>query len=138
MSDTVIPDVPVNGAVPPWAIMGVQLLEALMQRLKADDPPASQGGPDGARRPALDPARLERSCRMLSRRLDRLAGALGACRCWGRNPACRWCAGQGRPGALEIDAEAFQDLVLPLFRARPELFLRHVSPTVEVVAEQQQ
>lgn len=137
MSETAIPDVPANGALPPWAVMGVQLLEALMQRLRADDPSAPPATPDGAPRAALDPARLERSCRLLTRRLDRLAGALGACRCWGRNPACRWCAGQGRAGALEIDAAAFEELVLPLFQARPELFLRHVTPAVEVVAEQQ-
>jgi hypothetical protein len=140
MSEPVIPDVPAGGAVPPWAAVGVQLLEALLQRLKADDPGAPPGGPTphgpSPRSAAPQPAHLERTCRLLSRRNERLALALGACRCWGRSPACRRCGGQGRPGSLDVDPDAFAEVVLPLLQAQPELFLRHVAPAVEVVPEQ--
>lgn len=135
--DTGIPDIPAAAPVPPWAVMGVQLLEALLQRLKTgDDPRDPQVPPDRPPAAPPDPARLQRSVRLLTHRIDRLAGALGACRCWGRNPSCRWCAGRGRPGSLEIDPAAFEELVLPLFQARPELFFQHVSPAVEVVPAQ--
>ena len=136
MSEIGIPDVPSSGAMPPWAVMGVQLLEALVQRLKSDDPgdgpepdpPPGQAGPDAAR--------LRRTCRFLSRHNEWVARALGACRCWGLNPGCGRCGGQGRAGTFDVDPQAFAELVAPLFRARPDLFARQAPPTVELVPEQ--
>jgi len=136
MSETGIPDVASNGVMPPWAVMGVQLLEALMQRLKSDDPEdgPEPDAPPGFARP--DTARLQRTCRFLSRHNEWAARALGACRCWGLNPECRRCGGQGGAGTFDVDPQAFAELVLPLFQARPDLFARQAPPTVEVVPEQ--
>jgi hypothetical protein len=130
-----------SGAVPPWATVGAQLLDALLSRLKSDDPggPRDGGDPD---RPPRDGGpsgggRLQRACRMLGRRNARAARALGACRCWGLSPGCPICGGGGRPGTFEVDPAAFSQLVLPLLEAQPELFLRHLG-AVEVVSEQQE
>jgi hypothetical protein len=139
MSETGIPDVPAGGGVPPWAVMGVQLLDALVQRLKVDErEQPTRGGAAGwpPGETGERSSRLERACRLLSRRNERLARALGACRCWGLRADCPRCQGEGRPGALEVDAEAFAEVVLPLLRAQPELFQRRVPPPVEVVPEQ--
>jgi hypothetical protein len=133
---------PPETGVPPWAAMGVQLLDALVQRLKTDDPQRARGGddrdPDRPEGP-VDPARaarLRRWCRVLARRNDRAARALGACRCWGLNFECPSCGGNGRPGTMEVDPAAFAHLVVPLLQAQPELFVRHLG-AVEVVPEQQ-
>jgi hypothetical protein len=64
-----------------------------------------------------------------------VASGLGACRCWWLDTDCPRCGGAGRPGTREVDPAAFAELVLPLFRAQPELFLQHVPPVVEVVPE---
>lgn len=138
-----IPDAPMSGGMPPWAMMGVQLLDALVQRLKGDDQGGSpdrpaagwQPSPSGPPPPRSD-ARLERTCRVLSRHNERLAWALGACRCWGLSPDCRRCGGIGVPGSLDVDPGAFAELVLPLVQAQPELFLPHLSHAVDVVPEQ--
>lgn len=44
----------------------------------------------------------------------KLAGALGACYCFGENPFCDNCFGKGTPGSLEVNPEAFQKYVYPL------------------------
>lgn len=52
--------------------------------------------------------------------LRRLAGALGACEgCWGEDPQCRNCLGDGRPGAFIPDRLLFGELVLPAVRRLP-------------------
>lgn len=134
--------IPSAAGVPPWAAVGAQLLEALVQRLKGDDPDRQRDGndperPERAAGPARAEARLRRRCRLLARRNDRAARALGACRCWGLNLDCPSCGGQGRPGSLEVDPEAFAQVVVPLLQAQPELFMRHLG-AVEVVSEQPQ
>jgi len=127
--------------MPPWAAVGAQLLDALLSRLKSDDPggPRDAGDPDRPPRdgPSTAGGRLRRACRMLARRNARAARALGACRCWGLNPGCPICGGAGRPGTYEVDPVAFSQLVLPLLETQPELFLRHLG-AAEVVSEQQQ
>jgi hypothetical protein len=63
--------------------------------------------------------------RLLQHMADRnafLAGALGACECWGADGRCSRCGGRGTPGTFDPDASAFALLVLPLARAHPELF----------------
>jgi hypothetical protein len=134
--------IPSEPGVPPWAAVGVQLLDALVQRLKGDDPDRARDGgdpdrPERTAEPARAEARLRRWCRRLARRNDRAARALGACRCWGLNFDCPSCGGHGRPGTMEVDPEAFAQLVVPLLQAQPELFMRHLG-AVEVVPEQQQ
>ncbi len=62
--------------------------------------------------------RLERSNRNLLRMMDKLAGALGACReCWGADPGCSSCGGDGHPGFFPPDRLAFEAFVLPAVRA---------------------
>ncbi len=49
--------------------------------------------------------------------LDTLARALGACPgCWGRDPSCAECAGQGAPGWFSPHPDLFRELVLPAAR----------------------
>jgi hypothetical protein len=130
-----------SGAVPPWAAMGAQLLDALLERLKGDDASGPRDASFDGRPPSAlgrrDARRLERTCRLLSLRNARAARALGACRCWGLNADCAFCGGLGRPGALEVDPEAFAQVVVPLLQAQPELIRRHLG-AVEVVSEQPQ
>lgn len=45
------------------------------------------------------------------------ASAVGACECWGKNPGCPVCQGQGRPGTQEVNQAAFGQLIAPFFQA---------------------
>lgn len=48
-----------------------------------------------------------------------MAQALGACiQCWGENPYCPACQGQGVPGSQNPDPLLFEQLVLPALRRR--------------------
>ena len=51
----------------------------------------------------------------LSAHTEMLACALGACpKCWGGDPDCTRCAGEGRPGFFLPDELCFQRYVLPV------------------------
>jgi hypothetical protein len=53
----------------------------------------------------------------LRSRNDQLASALGACYlCWGEDPQCEVCNGEGVPGAFEPDKQLFSKLVGPAAR----------------------
>ncbi|HLH28557.1 MAG TPA: hypothetical protein VKW77_06550 [Acidimicrobiales bacterium] len=53
----------------------------------------------------------------LRERNDALAAALGACYlCWGDDPGCRVCHGQGCPGSLRPDRPLFLHYVAPALR----------------------
>lgn len=65
--------------------------------------------------------RIQRVIRTHGRRNAFLAGALGACECWGEDPACRVCDGEGQAGLFEPDPAAFEAIVAPLFENRREL-----------------
>jgi hypothetical protein len=59
---------------------------------------------------------------------DELAAALGACACWGDEPACAECGGRGRPGCFVPDRRAFGAWITPAIerlrrRARPHTSL---------------
>lgn len=45
-----------------------------------------------------------------------LAGALGACDCWGQDGACPICSGQGSPGWVDPNTELFDQYVAPAVR----------------------
>jgi hypothetical protein len=45
-----------------------------------------------------------------------LAGALGACDCFGQAPGCPVCSGAGRPGWVEPDADLYREYVEPAVR----------------------
>jgi hypothetical protein len=42
-----------------------------------------------------------------------LAAAVGACECWGEEPVCPVCSGEGSAGWAEPDAQLFADYVEP-------------------------
>lgn len=65
--------------------------------------------------------RIQRTIQTHGRRNAFLAGALGACVCWGENPACQDCGGEGKAGLFEPDPAAFEAIVAPLFDSRREL-----------------
>jgi hypothetical protein len=55
--------------------------------------------------------------RELRERCDTVAAALGACGiCWGQDPSCRACRGQGAPGRAIPDKQLFCEFVLPAVR----------------------
>jgi hypothetical protein len=85
---------------------------------------------------SVDPNRREQKLKKLTRtmfvemqalrsRNAMLADALGACHlCWGDDPACAYCAGQGSIGAYLIDPAVFEDVIGPAMRQvlqRPSL-----------------
>jgi len=46
-----------------------------------------------------------------------LAGAIGACpECWGEDPQCTFCDGDGGPGAFLPEDESFEEFVKPVLR----------------------
>jgi hypothetical protein len=52
--------------------------------------------------------------RELRRRNLAFADAVGACsNCWGSDPSCAFCMGNGRPGAYQINTSLFAELVAP-------------------------
>ena len=62
---------------------------------------------------------------------DRLAAALGACYvCWGEDPDCDECGGDGRPGSSLPDRRLFNALVAPAIRTvRAERQRRQARPS---------
>jgi len=56
---------------------------------------------------------LHKRGRALHALCARLADALGACACFGENPKCRNCSGNGRPGVRDPDPRAFEVFVMP-------------------------
>lgn len=75
--------------------------------------PGTLGGPALRRRLA----ELELEVDRLQEINETLAAALGACPvCWGDDPECVVCRGQGGPGSLRPDRELFERLVTPALR----------------------
>lgn len=71
-------------------------------------------------------AQVQRMIESMTARNTFVAGALGACDCWGTDAGCERCGGRGAPGAYDPEPAAFELIVLPLLRERPELF--HALP----------
>ncbi len=72
-------------------------------------------------------ARLSFSNDMLSR----LASALGACSCFGTDPQCTSCSGQGRAGFTTYDPMAFNEFVMPLMHKISETDQAHSNEATE-------
>lgn len=72
-------------------------------------------------------SRLHNAMERLSQRNAFVAGALGACECWGMNLSCERCEGRGSAGAFEPVPEAFHTLVVPLLRSRAALLREHLE-----------
>ncbi|MFM0212005.1 hypothetical protein PQQ96_31930 [Paraburkholderia sediminicola] len=74
-----------------------------------------------AREGVSDLAQLARKMfaelKVLRMRNDSLAAALGACRvCWGEDPGCQVCGGDGGVGAFQINARLFNKIVRPALK----------------------
>jgi hypothetical protein len=75
--------------------------------------------------------RIQRVIQAHVRRNAFLAGALGACVCWGENARCRACGGEGRAGFFEPDPAAFAAIVAPLFEDRRELVEEYLESRLD-------
>jgi hypothetical protein len=47
-----------------------------------------------------------------------LAAALGACECWGRDPGCGLCNGDGGPGWIDPEEDLYAEYVRPAVQRR--------------------
>jgi len=66
--------------------------------------------------------RLRTAYVSLKGRSEQLAAAAGACpNCWGEKSACRYCRGEGTPGAFMPDWELFAQYIMPAVRRRAAL-----------------
>jgi hypothetical protein len=104
--------------------------QLLVSALRDDDDDVEDHAARRARKRRAAMQRVARFQRMFQYMSDRnvfVAGALGACECWGADAACQRCGGRGVSGYHEPDPAAFDLLVLPLVRRRPHLF--HALPT---------
>ena len=70
------------------------------------------GAGNGAGQPSTSD--LERICADQMARNIALAGALGACECWGELAACPACRGHGGPGWRRPDRASFDVFVRPV------------------------
>jgi hypothetical protein len=98
--------------------------DLLISALNEDDDGAEEQEKERQRRRQRAQQRLRRIQQAMQahgRRNAFLAGALGACECWGEDRACPDCRGQGRAGFFEPDPAAFEAIVAPLFEDRREL-----------------
>jgi len=111
-----------------FLLLGAQLVEAIVERLRAPAAEEEGGAGDAPGHPPGEVERLRRLCRALARHNARVARALGACRCWGERPGCPECGGEGRPGFHPIDRGAFGAFVAPAMAAEPEPFLGCLHP----------
>lgn len=64
---------------------------------------------------------LHRKLGQFTKRNAFVAGALGACECWGADASCARCGGEGMPGWFEPVPRAFEALVVPLATRRPDV-----------------
>jgi hypothetical protein len=86
------------------------LTQYLLQRRTADD---DEDGDEGDPPSAAERTELED----LRRRNEIFAAAVGACEiCWGDDPACPICRGEGRPGWAEPNRGLFAEVAGPALR----------------------
>ncbi len=79
----------------------------------ADDAPDRIAGLEARFDQLRDVARrMDAELRLLRRRNAQLAAALGACpQCWGEDPECTVCAGEGQPGSAPPHRQHFRHYV---------------------------
>ena len=80
---------------------GNKVLEQLLDRLVAQSPAARPG------------TVVQATAEARSDRNIVLAAALGACECWGHDPACALCGGAGSSGWTEPDEDLYTEYVRP-------------------------
>jgi hypothetical protein len=101
----------------------------LMEQLHAasDDPSieaevdANRGASDTTKALRAEVKRLRRENRLLVYQADTLADALGACHCFGTDPQCPDCQGDGGPGSFIPGRRNFRNFVIPVLEALREL-----------------
>lgn len=109
---------------PAPVVEGLAELFAKIIEPAGDDDDARKRAEQRARKPALALRQAKRAKRLLElmeRRNALIAAALGACTCWGADPSCT-CGGRGGPGYVDPDTAAFEALIVPWIRSRPDLF----------------
>jgi hypothetical protein len=105
----------------------VRLLAQLWSRRAAEEAEMETAPPEPPAEPLAGvrtELRLRRRIHALLLELERLqqinddlAAALGACPlCWGEEPECTECGGQGEPGSVRPDRALFFQLVVPALR----------------------
>lgn len=99
-----------------------QFVQLLLQFLADDEEEAPEQRLEKARL-RKENRRLLRHVSLLERRNSLVAGAMGACPCWGSDPWCDDCGGDGTPGSRSPAPTAFEALVVPLLHAEREIVL---------------
>ena len=97
--------------------------QLLLQSLAADtgSEPARGNADEALRRLQKELSFIETEFRRVSSLLAHIGEALGACRrCLGTDAECSICAGAGRPGREDPDAERFNALIAPAVRRLAE------------------
>ncbi|MEO1027816.1 MAG: hypothetical protein AAFX02_02050 [Pseudomonadota bacterium] len=107
-------------------LMGIDLSESQRGQLdliaRLQTAVQDQGRPQSRRRrPAPESEKAIESLKTINEGLqahsEMIACALGACPdCWGADPDCTECAGQGQPGFFLPDMVCFQTFVIPAIR----------------------
>jgi hypothetical protein len=103
--------------------MALSMLQMMREQAQARAQPevVEPQPPPARRRSALvddDVEELEQALRNANTTLRYLAQLFGACRCWGQNPQCPRCDGDGKPGTRpSTDPQRFLRWVTPGLRA---------------------
>jgi hypothetical protein len=70
---------------------------------------------------------IQRTMSLMAKRNAFVAGALGACECWGADVSCARCRGAGSPGTFEPVPSAYETLVVPLLRRRAGMLRERID-----------
>ena len=86
-----------------------------------DDLPGHQAGRSSVKALKRENELLRRSNECLLEQSRMMAAAIGACpECWGEDPACPGCEGDGKPGSFQPHRGCFEVFVLPVVDALRE------------------
>lgn len=110
-----------NPMLEAFATMGIEIPPKLktvllaQQKMAEARPNKSHKNIKGLRKKMLA---LKAENDALTSHLNNLAGALGACDCWGLNEECKLCGGEGRSGFFIPDQVCFDHYVAPLMNQK--------------------
>ena len=102
---------------------GQRLMEQVMDRL-GTTPVAPTGRPRTVPGTLADEQDQEAADRQIL-----LAAALGACECWGSDPGCRSCGGEGMSGWHVPDEQLYEEFVTPASSRLAEAARRSTGTT---------
>ena len=96
--------------------------ELMRARSAANDAPVVPSAEEMLEQTRAKHERLRAAYVSVRDRDEALAAAVGACpACWGERPTCRYCRGEGSPGAFMPDWELFSRYIMPAVRQRASL-----------------